>query len=681
MTFDEYNQLCTTINYHMKRYYDEDSPEISDYEYDMLMQQCKEAEKENPEWITPDSPTQKVGASTGDGKLKHDVPMLSIEDVFTKEDVVNWVNKIHAVNPDLTFSVEQKIDGVSMTARYNDRAFTTSPASGCVLTDEFKLRMFLNLAESRGDGFIGENVTANAAVIKDIPKVVDLPYKELQVRGEVYMSHADFEKYNNEQEKLGKKLAANPRNLAAGTLRLLDAEEVKKRGLKVFFFNIQKGNAALLENHIDGLETLAKCGFPVVWHKKCFTADEVLAAIDEIAEMRSSLDYDIDGAVIKINETAWRNDFPVSSKYSAGHIAYKYPPEERVVVMDKIEVEVGRTGKLTYTGVIHDKETGKPAKLCGTSVSRVTLHNQNYINEMSIGIGGEYKLFKSGEIIPKLNGCVKEPEHVFVSPDKCPSCGESLIQDETADIRCVNPSCPNQLLRTISYFCSQEAMNIMGLGETLIEKLINEDYIKNFADIYTLEHYKLELIDSGLIGKEKTVNKIIDEINKSKSNDAVKLLTGLGIRNVGKNTAKDIMKHFSSIEELSLATEETLSSIEDIGPITAKCIVDYFNNHENCVMIAEMKMYHGVNTETKNTTTGEKLKGKTIVVTGTLPTLGRKEIAELIESNGGKCSGSVSKKTSFVIAGEAAGSKLSRANELGITVISESEFLKIIQEA
>ncbi|MEE1033229.1 MAG: NAD-dependent DNA ligase LigA [Agathobacter sp.] len=667
MNKNEYDLLCEKIDYHMDRYYNQDSPEISDYEYDQLMIQLKEAEKDHPEWVTPDSPTQKIGGTVkreAGVKVTHDVPMLSIEDVFSKEEVTAWVEKVRSVHADAVFSVETKIDGLSMTLRYE------KDSNG---------KMKLVMAETRGDGLVGEDVTANALVIPDIPKYLDLPYDSLQLRGEVYMSHDDFDRFNEQQEKNGKKTAANPRNLAAGTLRQLDSSITKERGLKMFIFNVQKGPDEMLYSHCDSMETLNSNGIPVVYHRKCSTADEILNAIDDIGNMRGDLEYDIDGAVIKIDQIKYREDFPEGSKYSSGHIAYKYPPEERVVVMDEILVDVGRTGKLTFTGVFHDKETKKAARLCGTNVTRASLHNMDYIKNMHIGIGGSYRLYKSGEIIPKLNGCVDEPPHVFESPQTCPVCGSRLEREnETADIRCFNALCPAQLTRTIAYFASLDAMNIMGLGDTIVDNLIKGGYVKTFADIYKLKDKRDELIENKVIGKEKGTDKVLLAIEKSKENDPSKLLTGLGIRNVGKNTAKTIMKHFTSIHELGDAPYEKLLEIEDIGDTTALCIKKYFEDPFNREVIKELEEL-GVNIAAKKQSpSGEALQGLTIVVTGTLPTLGRKEAAELIENNGGKCTGSVSKKTDYLVAGEAAGSKLTKAQSLGVPVITEERLFEMI---
>lgn len=663
----EYDQLVSTINYHMNLYYNLDEPEISDYEYDMLMSKLKSAEKEHPEWVTQDSPTQKIGgvAKREAGlKVTHDVPMLSIMDVFTKDDVIDWVKKVKAIYPHCRFSVEPKIDGLSATLRYKKAT-------------DGKLRLVM--CETRGDGVVGEDVTANAMAIPTIPKTIAAEWDELQIRGEVYMKHENFKKYNEEQEKTGRKLAANPRNLAAGTLRQLDPTITKKRGLDILIFNVQKGPVELMLSHTQGLDKLAEIGVSVTPYYLCSNATDVIDAIDTIAEIRATLDHDIDGAVVKIDEIQYRDDFAGSSKYSSGHIAYKYPPEERVVVMDEILVDIGRTGKLTYTGVFHDKITGGPAKLCGTSVTRATLHNQDYISTMKIGVGGEYKLFKSGEIIPKLNGCVKEPDVIFKAPKTCPICGGHLIQmyKDAPDIYCVSSSCPTQVSRAISYFVSRDCMDIAGLGETIVDELIKAGYVADIADIYTLHTRRDELVQTGIIGREKNTDKILANIEKSKQQDAYKFLCGLGIPNVGKTTAKSLMKHFANIETLMSASVEEISKVEDVGDITASSIKNYFTDRGNAKMVQKM-IDMGLKATTDTVSVGSKLAGKIVVITGTLPTLGRKEAAELVEANGGKCSGSVSKKTSFVLAGEAAGSKLTKAQELGITVIDEEAFLKMI---
>lgn len=670
MTQKEYQDLQQTIREHMNRYYNQDAPVISDYEYDQLMIRLKKAEQEHPEWITEDSPSQIVGGTVkreSGVKVAHDVPMLSIEDVFTKEEVRSWVEKVQDAYPGAAFSTEIKVDGLSMSIRYEGR-------------EDGKLHMVL--AESRGDGFVGEDVTANARVIPDVKEVIDLPYESLELRGEVYMDHEAFERYNREMELLGKKGAANPRNLAAGTLRQLDPEVTRKRGLRMFIFNVQRGPEEFMRSHTKALDLLASKGVPVVYHKLCTSAQEVLRAIDAVGEMRESLAFDLDGAVVKLDDVSLRTEFPSGSKYSSGHIAYKYPPEERIITMDRILVDVGRTGKLTFTGEFHDSKTGLAARLCGTSVSRATLHNQDYIRQMQIGIGGQYKLFKSGEIIPKLNGCVQKPQEVFEAPAVCPRCGEPLVREpDTADIRCINPSCPAQLVNTIAYFASRSCMNIMGLGGTLVEALVKEGYLKNYADIYHLKDCREELIDKGIIGKEKNTDKVLAAIEASKENSPVLLLTGLGIRNCGRAAARGLLDVFNSVGALAAAGTDELMQVPDIGETTAKCIHDFFANETNRRVMQELKdagVKLQMDTEEANASS-RTLEGLTFVVTGTLPTLGRKEAEERIYAAGGKPSGSVSKKTSYVVAGEAAGSKLVKAQQLGIPVITEEQLLAMIR--
>ena len=430
-----------------------------------------------------------------------------------------------------------------------------------------------------------------------------------------------------------------------------------------------------------GLDLLSSHDVPVVFHRLCKDSDEVIEAIDYIGNMRSDLPYDIDGAVIKIDNISLRELFPSGSKYSSGHIAHKYPPEEKIVEIDNIIVDVGRTGKLTFTAEFHDPQTMKPVRLCGTNVSKATLHNQDYITDMHIGIGGQYKLFKSGDIIPKLNGCVREPAEIFKAPNICPVCGHKLYREEdSADIRCLNTSCSAQISRTISYFTSISAMNIIGLGEKIIEALIQNGYIHSFADIYKLSNYRDELISKSIIGKEKNTDKVLLAIEKSKSNDPVQLLTGLGIRNVGRNTAKAILEHFESITDLLSVSINELTSINDIGETTAKCIYYFFNDKDNISLINELKN-SGLNMNVTHIKSDvpKKLEGLKFVVTGTLPSLDRKEAVELIEKNGGKCVGSVSKKTDYLVAGENAGSKLDKATTLNIKIISEEDLLNLIK--
>lgn len=655
-------ELKKTLEYHIDRYYNQDSPEISDYEYDMLMQELKALEKEYPELVTEDSPTQKVGgtAKRQAGVLvRHNVPMLSLQDVFSKEDVYHFVEEMQEQLTDPEFVVEYKIDGLSMALRYENGN--------------------LVMAETRGDGInFGEDVTANAKVIDDVKlKLKDAP-EYLEVRGEVYMKNAAFERVNECQELLGKKTFANPRNCAAGTLRQLDSAVTKERELSLFIFNIQQVRGMEFTTHTEGYEYLKKQGIVVIDdYKVCKTADEVWEAICAIGENRGKLAYDIDGAVVKINRYADREQLGATSKVPRWAVAYKYPPEEKEAKLLDIELSVGRTGRITPTAVF------EPVRLCGTSVSRATLHNQDFIDDLDVGIGDTIVVYKSGEIIPKVKQVNKEKREAgwarFVIPDVCPVCGAKTEREkDTADIKCTSPNCPAQLERHIINFVGRDAMDIKGFGTVYIEELVRGGYIRDIADVYNLKEHREELIEKGIIGKEKNTDKLLDTIEKSKENDAYKLLTGFGIPNVGKAAAKAIMKHFKDIETLSHASMDELQDVNDIGEVSAECIRRFFLDEENRRIVARLKEA-GVNMSAEEAEVLESpISGKTVVVTGTLPSLGRKEAQELIEKYGGKAAGSVSKKTDYVLAGEAAGSKLTKAQELGIPVLNEDEFKALL---
>ena len=663
MTLEEQiKELRDKINYHSDRYYNQDSPEISDYEFDMLMQQLKKLEKEHPELVTKDSPTQHVGGTakrTAGVLVHHNVPMLSLQDVFSKEEVVDFVEQMKEQLDDPEFVVEYKIDGLSMALRYENGD--------------------LSLALTRGDGVnFGEDVTANAKVISDVKKKLKDKPEYLEIRGEVYMKNEDFDRVNEQQELLGKKIFANPRNCAAGTLRQLDSRVTKERKLSMFVFNIQQVRGMDIMTHTQGYEFLKRQGIPIIEdYKVCKTADEVWNAITAIGENRGNLGYDIDGAVIKINRYSDRELLGNTSKVPKWAIAYKYPPEEKETKLLDIELSVGRTGRITPTAVF------EPVRLCGTSVSRATLHNQDFIDDLDVGIGDTIVVYKSGEIIPKVKEVRKEkrPEgwKHFAIPDVCPVCGAKAEREkDTADIKCTSPNCPAQLERHIINFVGRDAMDIKGFGTVYIEELVHLGYIKDIADIFELKDHREELIEQGIIGKEKNTDKLLDTIEKAKENDAYMLLTGFGIPNVGKAAAKTIMKRFSSILDLEDADRDALMEVDDVGEVSADCIFRFFHDEKNKDMIARLKSL-GVNMEAEETETiFSPISGKTVVITGTLPTLGRKEAAELVEKYGGKVSGSVSKKTDFVLAGENAGSKLTKATELGIAVISEANLYEMI---
>lgn len=655
--------LRKEIEYHIERYYNQDDPEITDYEYDQKMNELKRLEKEHPEYVTSDSPTQKVGGSAkreAGVLVEHNVPMLSLQDVFDRGEVENFVAEMKKQLEDPEFVVEYKIDGLSLSLRYEYGE--------------------LKLAETRGDGIqYGEDVTANAKVIRDVKKKLKDKPEYLEIRGEVYMTEADFEKVNEKQELLGKKLFANPRNCAAGTLRQLDTAVTKERGLSMFIFNIQDARGISFETHTEGYEYLKKQGIRVIEeYTVCKTADEVWAAIEKIGENRGKLPYDIDGAVVKINRFSDREKLGATSKVPRWAVAYKYPPEEKETKLLDIELSVGRTGRITPTAVF------EPVRLCGTSVSRATLHNQDFIDELDIGIGDTIVVYKSGEIIPKVRRVIheKRPAGVkkFVIPNVCPVCGAKTEREkDTADIKCTSPNCPAQLERHMINFVGRDAMDIKGFGATYIMELVHLGYLKDIADIYDLKQHREELIEQGIIGKEKNTDKLLDAIEKSKQNEAFQLLTGFGIPNVGKAAAKTILKHFGSIEALMQADMESLQQVADVGEVTALCIRNYFQDENNCKIIERLKEA-GVNMEMAESGSEDgRFDGLTFVITGTLPTMDRKAAAALIEAHGGKVSGSVSKKTNYLLAGENAGSKLTKANNLGVSVISEAELQEMLK--
>lgn len=655
--------LRKEIEYHIERYYNQDDPEITDYEYDQKMNELKRLEREHPEYVTPDSPTQKVGGSAkreAGVLVEHNVPMLSLQDVFDRGEVENFVAEMKKQLDNPEFVVEYKIDGLSLSLRYEYGE--------------------LKLAETRGDGIqYGEDVTANAKVIRDVKKKLKDKPEYLEIRGEVYMTEADFEKVNEKQELLGKKLFANPRNCAAGTLRQLDTAVTKERGLSMFIFNIQDARGISFETHTEGYEYLKKQGIRVIEeYTVCKTADEVWAAIEKIGENRGKLPYDIDGAVVKINRFSDREKLGATSKVPRWAVAYKYPPEEKETKLLDIELSVGRTGRITPTAVF------EPVRLCGTSVSRATLHNQDFIDELDIGIGDTIVVYKSGEIIPKVRRVIheKRPAGVkkFVIPNVCPVCGAKTEREkDTADIKCTSPNCPAQLERHMINFVGRDAMDIKGFGATYIMELVHLGYLKDIADIYDLKQHREELIEQGIIGKEKNTDKLLDAIEKSKQNEAFQLLTGFGIPNVGKAAAKTILKHFGSIEALMQADMESLQQVADVGEVTALCIRNYFQDENNCKIIERLKEA-GVNMEMAESGSEDgRFDGLTFVITGTLPTMDRKAAAALIEAHGGKVSGSVSKKTNYLLAGENAGSKLTKANDLGVSVISEAELQEMLK--
>ena len=661
----ELADLRKEIRYHNKRYYNDDKPEISDYDYDMLMSRLKELEGLYPELITASSPTQRVGGSAKRevGVLvPHDVPMLSLQDVFNESDIISFVESVLTDYPEAGFVVEEKIDGLSLALRYENGKLVR--------------------AITRGDGVLqGEDVTANALVIEDVvPTLADkIPY--LEVRGEVYIERDKFTRINERQEMLGLKLFANPRNCAAGTLRQLDSRVTKERGLSLFVFNLQKAEGKNFASHTEAYEFMARQGIKIIHdYRICRSADEVIAAIRDIGERRGTLPYDIDGAVVKINSFAVRAELGATSKAPRWAIAYKYPPEEKETVLRQIELSVGRTGRITPTAVFD------AVQLCGTKVERATLHNQDYIDKLDVRIGDTIVVYKSGEIIPKVKDVVKSKRppsaKAFIIAPVCPVCGSRAVREEaTADIRCQNPSCPAQVENHILNFVSRTAMDIKGLGTASVSALVKDGYIKDLADIYALYERRDELIDAGIIGKEKNTDKLLEEIEKSKVNSPDKLLTGLGIAGIGRAAAGALMEQFGSLDALIRAAQEDRAQIlqvNDMGEISTQAIIDYFSSTNSKELLQRLKTA-GVNfVSAAKTLVSSSLKDKRFVITGTLPNMSREECAELIKSNGGIVSGSVSKKTDYLVAGEAAGSKLSKAESLGVTIIDEAELKALL---
>ena len=658
-----YKELKATILYHNDRYYNQDNPEITDYEYDMMMQELKGLEQKHPEYITSDSPTQKVGGSAkreAGVLVRHNVPMLSLQDVFSKGDVDAFVADMQEQLVDPTFVVEYKIDGLSMALRYVNGK--------------------LDVAVTRGDGVLqGEDVTVNAKVIKDVKNTLKEPIEYLEVRGEVYMTNEAFDKVNEIQEIKGKKLFANPRNCAAGTLRQLDSSITKERNLSMFVFNIQDAKGREFTSHSEGYEYLKRQGIKIIEdYKICKTAKEVWEALEAIGENRDKLGYDIDGAVVKIDSFADRQKLGATAKVPRWAVAYKYPPEEKETKLLAIELSVGRTGRITPTAIF------EPIRLCGTTVSRATLHNQDFIDDLDVRIGDTIVVYKSGEIIPKVKGVVKEKRPADSAPyvigNTCPVCGAPAVREgDNADIKCTNHSCPSKLVRNIVNFVGRDAMDIKGFGFAYVETLVDHGYLKDLSDIYGLIDKRQELLDKKIIGLVKSTDNLLNAIEGSKNNDAIKLLTSLGISNVGKSAAKSLMKKFKSIDNLMKASYAQLIEVNDIGDISAMAIINYFKNPDNQAVVQRLKEY-GVNMNIIEAQDGdERFDGKTFVVTGTLPTLSRKAASELIEKHGGKVSGSVSKKTDYLLAGENAGSKLTKAQNLGINVISEETLLEMVK--
>lgn len=658
----ELAQLRRTIRHHNVRYYNDDNPEISDYEYDQLMLRLKALEREYPELITENSPTQKVGGTakrTAGTLVRHDVPMLSLQDVFSREEIEAFVRDIEGRMENPVFVVEEKIDGLSLALRYENG--------------------MLSRAITRGDGVVqGEDVTENAKVIKDVVQKLKEPLPYFEVRGEVYMTKAAFEAVNERRQLLGLKLFANPRNCAAGTLRQLDSRITKERGLSLFVFNLQAVRGKEFQTHVEAYDFMKRQGIKVIHaYHVCRTAEEVWDAIEQIGASRGDLPYDIDGAVVKLNDFSQRESLGATSKAPRWAIAYKYPPEEKESVVRSITLSVGRTGRITPTA------TFDPIRLCGTTVERATLHNQDFIDDLDVRVGDTVVVYKSGEIIPKIKAVVKEKRPKGTEPfkigDRCPVCGAKAEREaDSADVKCINQACPAQVESHILNFVSRDAMDIKGLGEKNIAALIEKGFLHTIVDIFRLKEHREELIAQGVVGKEKNTDKLLAAIEEAKKNEPQRLLTGLGIPGIGKAAAAALMQHFKTLEALENASEEAILAVRDMGETSAAAIRSYFQNEGNAKICRELQQLGVATAVQERAAQGDELADMSFVVTGTLRHFGRREITELIEQHGGRVTSSVSKKTDYLVAGENAGSKLQKAEQLGVRILTEEELLQLI---
>lgn len=645
--------ILTEANY---RYYVLDDPTMADYEYDQLLRELETLESAHPELVTPDSPTQRVGgqAVSQFEKVTHAVPLMSLQDVFSMEELNEFLNKILSEQADAAFSVEPKIDGLSVALEYENGVFVRGA--------------------TRGDGVVGEDVTQNLKTIRSIPMRLEGAPDRLIVRGEVFMPKKSFEKLNAHQEALGKPLFANPRNAAAGSLRQLDPKVAGQRGLDIYVFNVQLAEGVTFTSHCESLEDLKRLRFKVIPYQKLSTVEEIDRQVEAINENRGELICDIDGAVIKLDNLAQRENLGATAKFPRWAAAYKYPPEIKSTVVENIVVQVGRTGVLTPKAVV------RPVRLAGTTVTNATLHNQDFISQRDIRIGDTVKIRKAGEIIPEilevdlsLRPSDAKPYQI---PMVCPVCGAPVEKDEEgAFLRCTGAECPAQLSRNIAHFVSRDAMDIDGLGDSIVESLIEKGLIHSAADIYYLN---MEEISSLWKSGTTAAKKLLDAIEASKQQDLSRLIYALGIRQVGTKTGKVLAATFESLDNLMEASEEALMEVPDIGGITAQSIHSWFAQPQSQHLIMRLRQA-GVNFLSQKKVTDNRFAGMTFVLTGALSRFTREEATEQIENFGGKASGSVSKKTTYVVVGENAGSKERKARELGIPVLTEEEFWEMIQ--
>lgn len=651
----EIKELREKLNENARLYYTLDASTMSDYEYDRLYRRLQELEAAHPEEITPDSPTQRVGdAVLNDfAEVRHPVPLESLEDVFDGDEVKGFLSKVLETLPRAEYSVEPKVDGLSVALEYRDGQFYQGA--------------------TRGDGRVGEDVTGNLRTVRSIPKNLPENLPRLIVRGEVYMARSVFNKINEELELEGKPLLANPRNAAAGSLRQKDPKVCAKRQLDIAVFNLQLVEGRSFATHSETLDYLREQGFPVIPHTVLRDPEEILDQIQKLGDNRMDFPYDIDGAVVKLNGLSDRSILGSTAKCPKWAVAYKYPPEQKKSRVADIVVQVGRTGVLTPKAVL------EPVRLAGTTVTNATLHNQDYITEKDIRIGDTVVVQKAGEIIPEIVSVVKEkrPEGTkpYHLPDKCPVCGAAVLRDpDGAAVRCTGAECPAQLLRNMIHFASRDAMDIDGVGPAVLQQLIESGLVSNPADLYDLRAEQLEGLDR--MGKKSAQN-AVDAIARSKENDLWRLIFALGIRQVGAKAAKILATHFGSMDGLRRATAEELTEIDDVGAVTADYITRWMQSDQAADLLARLQKA-GVNMECHQELVDRRFAGMTFVLTGALTRFTREEAGEMIELRGGKVSSSVSKKTTYVVAGENAGSKLKKAGELGVSVLSEEEFLALI---
>lgn len=653
---EEIKSLREKIEYHNKRYYEEDEPEISDYEYDKLTQRLKKLEKEHPEFVEASSPTQKVGGKIKKifGSVEHSVQMQSLQDVFSLDEVKEFVNKVkEEYQNQPQFIVETKIDGLSISLEYKDGIFVRG--------------------STRGDGFVGEDVTENLKCIKSIPQKLNQDIT-IEVRGEVYLPRAEFTRINEELEKNKKTLLSNPRNAAAGTLRQLDSKLVEQRNLDIFVFTVLKGPSFKFDS--ERLDFLDSLGFKTIEKRKvCKTDLEVLDYIEHIGNLRDSLAYDIDGAVINVDDLNIREELGKTVKVPKWSVAYKYPPEQKITKILDIVTQVGRTGQVTPMAILN------PVRVAGSVISKTTLHNFDYIKQKDIRINDMAVIEKAGDVIPEVTKVLKEKrtgeEKEYVIPKNCPVCGEELEKEENqVALRCTNSECPACIYRSIIHFASRDAMDISGLGESIVDTLLQNNLISDIADLYYLNYEDILRLEGF---KEKSARNLIDAINLTKTNTLDKLIFGMGIRYIGKKSAKILAENFNDIYEIMDATEEDFNNLDDIGTTMAKSLVQFFNKKQTKDLIEKFKRADVNLKGNKKVNVSDKLSKKSLVITGSFENFTREQIVKLIEENGGKASGSVSKKTDFLIAGDLAGSKLKKAQDLGVKVISIEEFLDMIK--